>query len=45
MREQQKPTASVLLNLQTGRALDPAQVSAIVHLVASERAGIAKPRT
>ena len=35
VREQQKPTASVLLNLQTGRALDQAQVSAIVHLVAS----------
>ncbi|MES2017409.1 MAG: flagellar basal-body MS-ring/collar protein FliF [Pseudomonadota bacterium] len=35
VREQQKPTASVLLNLQAGRALDRAQVSAIVHLVAS----------
>jgi len=35
MRDQQKPTASVLLNLHSGRALDPAQVSAIVHLVAS----------
>jgi len=35
VREQQKPTASVLLNLQPGRALDQAQVSAIVHLVAS----------
>lgn len=35
VRDQQKPTASVLLNLQPGRALDPAQVSAIVHLVAS----------
>ncbi|TFW30185.1 flagellar basal body M-ring protein FliF [Massilia arenosa] len=35
VREQQKPTASVLLNLQPGRALDPAQVQAIVHLVAS----------
>lgn len=35
VREQQKPTASVLLNLQTGRVLDQAQVSAIVHLVAS----------
>jgi flagellar M-ring protein FliF len=35
VREQQKPTASVLLNLQPGRTLDPAQVSAIVHLVAS----------
>lgn len=35
VREQQKPTASVLLNLQTGRVLDQSQVSAIVHLVAS----------
>ncbi len=35
VREQQKPTASVLLNLHPGRALDPQQVSAIVHLVAS----------
>jgi flagellar M-ring protein FliF len=35
VRDQQKPTASVLLNLHSGRALDPAQVSAIVHLVAS----------
>ncbi len=35
VREQQRPTASVLLNMQTGRVLDQAQVSAIVHLVAS----------
>lgn len=35
VREQQKPTASVLLNLHPSRALDPGQVSAIVHLVAS----------
>lgn len=35
VREQQKPTASVLLTLQPGRALDAGQVSAIVHLVAS----------
>lgn len=35
VRDAQKPTASVLLNLQSGRALDPGQVSAIVHLVAS----------
>jgi flagellar M-ring protein FliF len=35
VREQQKPTASVLLNLQSGRALDIAQVMAITHLVAS----------
>ncbi|WP_020166559.1 MULTISPECIES: flagellar basal-body MS-ring/collar protein FliF [Methylotenera] len=33
--EQQKPSASVLLNLHQGRALDQQQVSAIVHLVAS----------
>lgn len=35
VREQQKPTASVLLNLRSGRMLDQQQVSAIVHLVAS----------
>lgn len=35
VRDQQKPTASVLLNLQTGRVIDAAQVSAIVHLIAS----------
>lgn len=35
VRDQQKPTASVLLNLHSGRFLDQQQVSAIVHLVAS----------
>lgn len=35
VRDQQKPTASVVLNLQAGRTLDSQQVSAIVHLVAS----------
>lgn len=35
VREQQKPTASVMLNLQAGRTLTEQQVSAIVHLVAS----------
>lgn len=35
VRDQQKPTASVLLNLHAGRALDQQQVSAVVHLVAS----------
>lgn len=35
VRDQQKPTASVLLNLQPGRNLDQQQVSAILHLVAS----------
>lgn len=35
VRDQQKPSASVLLNLHPGRTLDQQQVSAIVHLVAS----------
>jgi flagellar M-ring protein FliF len=34
-REQQKPTASVMLSLHPGRALDRQQVAGIVHLVAS----------
>ena len=34
-REQQKPTASVLVSLHPGRELDKAQVSGIVHLVSS----------
>ncbi len=35
IKEQQKPSASVVLTLQNGRFLDPAQVSAIVHLISS----------
>ena len=35
VRDQQKPTASVLLNLRAGRSLDAQQVGAVVHLVAS----------
>ena len=35
VREQQKPSASVVLNVYPGRTLEPAQVSAIVHLVSS----------
>ena len=35
VRDQQKPTASVMLNLHPGRTLNEQQVSAIVHLVAS----------
>lgn len=35
VKEQQKPSASVVLNLQGGRMLDSAQVSAIVHLISS----------
>ncbi|QCB46821.1 flagellar basal-body MS-ring/collar protein FliF [Hydrogenophaga sp. PAMC20947] len=34
-REQQKPSASVLLTLYPGRVLDKAQIAGIVHLVAS----------
>ncbi|MEJ7137386.1 flagellar basal-body MS-ring/collar protein FliF [Amphibiibacter pelophylacis] len=34
-REQQKPSASVMLNLRPGRTLDPTQLAGIVHLVAS----------
>lgn len=35
VREQQHPTASVVLTLHPNRSIDPGQVSAIVHLVAS----------
>lgn len=35
VRDQQKPTASVMLNMHAGRTLDAQQVSAVVHLVAS----------
>jgi flagellar M-ring protein FliF len=35
MREQQKPTASVLVSLYGGRTLDRAQVAGIMHLVSS----------
>jgi len=35
IREREQPSASVLLNLYSGRAIEPEQVSAIVHLVAS----------
>ncbi len=35
IKEQQKPSASVVLSLQGGRLLDASQVSAIVHLISS----------
>src|SRR5688500_4279454 len=35
MREQQKPSASVLVNLYPGRVLDPQQANAIIHLGSS----------
>ncbi|MFY9976414.1 MAG: flagellar basal-body MS-ring/collar protein FliF [Chromatiaceae bacterium] len=35
LREREKPSASVLVNLYPGRTLEPAQVQAIMHLVSS----------
>lgn len=35
LRDEQKPSASVVLNLYPGRALEPSQVAGIVHLVSS----------
>lgn len=35
VRDQKKPSASVILTLQRGRSIDEAQVSAIVHMVSS----------
>ncbi|MBD5805140.1 Flagellar M-ring protein [Azoarcus sp. Aa7] len=35
LRDEQKPTASVMVNLYPGRTMDSAQVAGIVHLVAS----------
>ncbi|MBI4754669.1 MAG: flagellar M-ring protein FliF [Betaproteobacteria bacterium] len=35
LRDEQKPSASVLVNLHPGRSLEPSQVAGIVHLVSS----------
>lgn len=40
VREQKSPSASVTLNLESGRALDEGQVNAIVHMVSSAVAGL-----
>lgn len=40
VRDKERPTASVLLNLHAGRRLDRQQVSAILHLVASSVPGL-----
>ena len=40
VRDQQKTSASVLLNLRPGRILEPSQASAIVHLVSSSVPGL-----
>ena len=35
LRDEQNPTASVMVNLHTGRNLDQAQIAGIVHLISS----------
>ena len=40
LREEQKPTASVLVNLYGGRTLDSAQIAGIRHLVSSSVANL-----
>ena len=35
LRDEQRPTASVMVNLHTGRSLDQAQIAGIVHLISS----------
>lgn len=35
LRDEQKPTASVLINLPSGRTMDAGQIAGIVHLVSS----------
>ena len=40
LRDEQKPTASVLINLSPGRTLEPNQVAGIVHLVSSAVANL-----
>lgn len=40
VKEQQQPSASVVLSLQDGRPLDSAQVSAIIHLISSSVSGM-----
>lgn len=40
VREEQKPTASVVLNLYPGRTLDSGQISAVTHLVSSSVPGL-----
>ena len=35
LRDEQKPTASILVSLYAGRTLEPSQVAGVVHLVAS----------
>lgn len=40
LRTEQKPTASVVVNLRPGRRLDEEQIAGILHLIASSVAGL-----
>lgn len=44
LRDDQKPSASVMVNLYPGRTMEPAQVAGIVHLVASSVPQMANER-
>jgi flagellar M-ring protein FliF len=44
LRDEQKPSASVLVNLYPGRTMDAAQVAGVVHLVASSVPQMANDR-
>jgi flagellar M-ring protein FliF len=44
LRDEQKPTASVMVNLYPGRTMDAAQVAGVVHLIASSVPQLANDR-
>jgi len=44
LRDEQKPTASVMVNLYPGRSMDATQVAGVVHLVASSVPQLANDR-
>lgn len=44
LRDEQKPTASVMVNLHPGRSMDATQVAGVVHLVASSVPQLANDR-
>lgn len=44
LREREKPSASVLVNLHPGRSLEPVQVQAIMHLVSSSIPNLERSR-
>lgn len=44
LRDEQKPSASVMVNLHPGRSMDAAQVAGIVHLIASSVPQLANDR-